>query len=140
MAFGRKKRREEIRIELTSMVDVVFLLLIFFMVSTTFLDRGSIGINLPQASDTASVAAPREVRIYLTDRGQLRLDDVALSQAELLERLRHFGRQQPRPAIVLLADRQARHGQVVAIMDAARQAGLTDLAIATQTGDNGTGR
>lgn len=132
MAFQRKKR-EEIRIELTSMVDVVFLLLIFFMISTTFVDSQGVDIKLPSAQAEQVRTEAEEIKVYLEKSGRLVMDDQTISMAELKTHLSGYAAQRAvKTTFVLLADQDALHGQVVTLMDMARLAGFGKLVIATE--------
>jgi len=131
MAFLRRKR-EEPRVDLTPMVDVVFLLLIFFMISTTFVETPGIDVKLPESSSKVVEKGPEEIKVYLSREGVVSLLDERLTPAQLRERLRGYGSRAAGMTFVLLADREARHGQVVELMDAAREAGFGKLAIATE--------
>lgn len=133
MAFGRKKR-EDPRVELTPMVDVVFLLLIFFMISTTFIETSGLTIKLPKASSKIAEKEPEEIKVYLSKEGEIYLKDKLLSLQEFRNRLTGYGEKASRMTFLLLADRDTRHGMVVQLMDAARQAGFGKLAIATESG------
>lgn len=131
MAFKRKKR-EELRVELTSMVDVVFLLLIFFMISTTFVDSQGIDVKLPTATADQIPKTPDKVKVYLEQSGTIHLDDNPISLADLKKHLATFKDAAAKTTFVLLADKKAYHGRVVELMDAARDAGFQKLAIATK--------
>lgn len=130
MSFKRKKR-EEIRVELTSMVDVVFLLLIFFMISTTFVESQGIVVDLPTASSKKIQQAPEEVKIYLEKSGRIHLDEHLISFSDLESHLAGYADRAATTTFILLADKKAQHGRVVELMDAARRAGFQKLAIAT---------
>ncbi len=131
MAFKRKKR-EDVRIELTSMVDVVFLLLIFFMISTTFVESQGIDVKLPTANAKNIQKTPDEVKVYLEKSGRIHLDDHLISLSDLEAHLASYAERASTTTFVILADKKALHGIVVEIMDAARAAGFLKLAIATQ--------
>ena len=128
----RRKVAESPRIELTPMIDVVFLLLIFFMISTTFVERPGVTIELPEGG-TQQVAAEREeVQIYLTGEGDIYLQREPITLAALQAHLNGLGQATAaRSTFLLLADKSARHGRVIELMEAARRAGFTRLAIAT---------
>src|SRR5210317_2168833 len=78
MSFHRKQR-EEPRIDLTPMVDVVFLLLIFFMISTTFVESPGISIKLPESSAQTVEREPKEIKIYLSQEGDIFYRDKQIS-------------------------------------------------------------
>lgn len=131
MAFLRK-RRDDPKVDLTPMVDVVFLLLIFFMISTTFVESPGIDIDLPESGSRMEEAPPEELKVYLSSRGDIFLEDQPISMEKLRERLSEIGKNAPKTTFLLLADREARHGEVVRLMDVAREAGFGKLAIATE--------
>lgn len=131
MGFSRRKR-EEPRVELTSMIDVVFLLLIFFMISTTFVETPGLNIQLPESSATAVDPKAKEIKIYLSKEGEIFLKDQPITLAKLREQLVELGRQAEGMTFLLLADRETRHGRVVELMDTAKEAGFGKLAIATE--------
>jgi biopolymer transport protein ExbD len=133
MAFIRRKR-EEPRVELTPMVDVVFLLLIFFMISTTFIDTRGIAVKLPESSAPTLTKAPDEVEVVLSREGAIYLRGETVSPAQLAEQLDSYQAQAAEMTFVLRADEQALHGRVVQVMDIAREAGFGRLAMATEKG------
>ncbi len=132
----RAAKGEDPEINLTSLIDVVFLLLIFFMVSTTFERQASLKIDLPEASAEArpqetperlELVIDPEGRIYLND-SQL-VDSGAATIRAALEEVAGDSRDLP---IVLRADAQTPHHFVVTVMDVTGQLGFTRLSIATQ--------
>lgn len=131
MAFLRK-RQEEPRVDLTPMVDVVFLLLIFFMISTTFVVTPGISVKLPESSAEGVEKEPEEIKVYLSREGEIWLGEAQLSEETLIKRLAGYGERAKGMTFLLLADREARHGRVVRLMDLAREAGFSRLAIATE--------
>ena len=131
MAFLRKKR-ETPRVDLTSMVDVVFLLLIFFMISTTFVEAPGITVKLPESSSQQRKQESEEVKVYLSRDGVISLGKEQIEQEELRRRLRAYGDRAAGTTFLLLADEEALHGKVVALMDMAKESGFEKLAIATE--------
>lgn len=130
-----KGRRRKALINVTSLIDVVFILLIFFVVTSTFLERPGIDLSLPEAGSSASEVAEVSVRIaadgglYVGARPVTPEDLAAVLEA----RLREAGTTE----VTLEADRRVPHGRVVAAMDAARKAGATGLVVATRPEDGG---
>ncbi len=131
MAFGRKKR-DDPKVDLTPMVDVVFLLLIFFMISTTFVETPGLAIKLPESSSSIVEKEPEEIKIYLSREGEVFLQDEPISMEGLAKRLDGFGEKAKIMTFLLLADEKALHGKVVQLMDLAKGAGFGKLAIATE--------
>lgn len=127
-----RKRRDEPKVDLTPMVDVVFLLLIFFMISTTFVQNPGLTIKLPESGAKRNVSEPKEIKVYLSAAGEIAVDGHTVTLDRLRQRLRSYGAKGAAMTFVLYADAQSRHGRVVELMDAARAAGFGKLAIATE--------
>jgi len=129
----RRKSEDEPKIDMTPMVDVVFLLLIFFMISTTFVENPGISIDLPDSASEVSQSEPRETKLFVDQAGVLYLDQTRVTLDELPEKLGTIlSGQSEAGSFVLMADQQVRHGLVVTIMDIAQQAGFRQLAIGTE--------
>ena len=123
-------------LNLTPMIDVVFLLLIFFMVATTFLDpERQIDIDLPQAESGERVErTPEEVVINVFRDGRIRLGDREVDTVQLEEALVHAARRDPETPVTIRGDRLVHHQDVVMVMDACSKAGLSNLAVGTMEG------
>lgn len=131
MGFLRKQN-DEPRIDLTPMVDVVFLLLIFFMISTTFVESPGISIKLPETSAQTIDREPKEIKISLSREGDIYYRNQKISLGDFRVLLAEHRSDAKETTVLLLADQESRHGKVVTLMDLARNAGFTKLAIATE--------
>ncbi len=131
MAF-RRKQREDLRVDLTPMIDVVFLLLIFFMISTTFVEKSGLTIKLPEASTKIADQKPEDVKVYLSKDGVITVDKQEMTVAALQAHLKTFGKKSSQMTFLLYADKEALHGKVVELMDSAKQAEFGKLAIAAE--------
>lgn len=132
MNFRPGKRPAGGFIDMTPVVDTIFNLLIFFALSMNFLANPGITVDLPDAA--APQVAPRDgdIRVAVTPAGEIRLDGAPVTLEALGARLRELAGERRDPQVLIRADRRVPHGLVVAVMDAARSAGLTRLAIMTQ--------
>lgn len=131
MGFRRKVSASP-HIELTPMIDVVFLLLIFFMISTTFIERPGVTIDLPEGGTRQIPVEKQEVEVYLTEDGSVYLQRELITLVALDAHLAQIGRQiAAEMTFLLLADKSARHGWVIELMEIARRNGFSRLAIAT---------
>jgi biopolymer transport protein ExbD len=130
----RRRSRKRVVINITSLIDILFLLIIFFVVTSTFLEQPGMRLDLPTA-ESAESQSVEELVIDLEQNGRIVLDgeDVDLGGLlpELAERVAAEGSGR---VLVIRADRNVPHGRVVKVMDAARQAGVKDLVIATEIG------
>jgi biopolymer transport protein ExbD len=132
MSYLPKRTTEEPRVDLTPMVDCVFLLLIFFMISTTFVETPGLTIKLPESTAQTIAREPQEIKIYLDKDGQIFHQNRPLTLEQFKTLLHQPGAAAKQTTFLLLADREAKHGRVVTLMDLAQQAGLGKLAIATE--------
>ncbi len=134
----RPRRNESPEVNITPLIDVVFLLLIFFMVSTTFRHHFEISLDLPRAS-SEQPAAPAKVELAIDAEGHYYLDGRRLvnQRLETLERaLARIAEADPKTPLVIAADGRTPHQAVITAMDAARRAGLTRLTFATRALDD----
>jgi len=121
-----------ISIDIAPLVDVVFLLVIFFAVSTTFLESSGLKLDLPTSSSTAEREA-RDLTVSLSADGRLEFDGRIVTREELPELLRQALAEQEADVVVLRADTSTQHGDVVALMDMIRKAGARTLTVATRS-------
>ncbi len=136
MNFSRKNA-EELDVNITPLIDVVFLLLIFFMVSTTFDHQTELSIDLPQASGEKSAIEKQVLEItidasgkyYLNGKALERLADVSKMDS-LLEQVRQKTENIKKPKIIISADKNTPHQAVMSVMDVARQLKITHLTFA----------
>jgi biopolymer transport protein ExbD len=127
-------RRDELDLNLTPLIDVVFLLLIFFMVSTTFDKQSRLKIELPEASSQAVELEADTVVIGIDAKGRFFINDRQLVNTQFntlkMALVKTIGDKKDVP-LVLKADAKTPHQAVVMAMDVAAQLGLTRLSIAT---------
>lgn len=131
----RPQRKDDVELNLTPLIDVVFLLLIFFMVSTTFQRASELNITLPKASEEYTEAKPDSVKVDIDAQGRVYVNDKQLVNTQLLtirEAIRDAVRDLKNPPLIIAADANARHQMVIKVMDAARQLGLIKITFATQ--------
>ena len=131
----KTSEKEDLDINITPLIDVVFLLLIFFMVSTTFERESEINITLPQASEEILEAKPDAINIAIDGQGDIYVNDVALVNSKI-DTIKEavfdkLGQRNDAP-VIITADAQTNYQNVVRVMDAARQLGLVRITFATQ--------
>ena len=134
MKFKRASR-EELAINMTPLIDVVFLLLIFFMVTTTFSRETRLLVNLPEANAEAAESDPAQIEILVARDGSFSINGRALINSRiqtLVQGLEIESGGNHNLPILLIADADATHQSVVTAMDGIGQSGFTRLNIATQ--------
>jgi len=135
MDFQRGKRREEPEINLIPMIDVLLVILIFLMTTTTFSKFRELQINLPQAQSKKQSEKNNIIDVTVDAQGHYRVNRTAVVYrrlADLTRALRKGGAQMTHPVVVIAADAKATHQSVINIMEAARQAGYVHITFAVQ--------
>ena len=127
----RRTSSTPVVINIAPLVDVVFLLVIFFAVSTTFLETAGLELTLPTSSSTAE-NAPQEITVEVSKDELLYLNGSLIDEEELAVALRDRLAAQDEKLVLLRADERTPHGTVVRIMDLALAAGATGLTIAAR--------
>lgn len=125
----RSRRREDPSLDMTPLIDVVFLLLIFFLITTTFVrnDNRQLPLNLPSAAAGQEVVEGEKLILYITEDGGLQINDEIVRPEEVPERLEALYKENPDTPLSLKADRATRYEQVTRILGTARKVGFQKL-------------
>ncbi len=131
MDFRPPRRKARAFINVTSLIDVLFLLLIFFMVSSTFKQQPAIKLVLPESASAEGTETGPSV-LYLSQAGEIFLDDEALAEDEVLPALRRRQAESGETRIILRADQQSQHGEVVRLIDRVKEAGFSQISLSAR--------
>lgn len=135
MKFRRGDQRTELAINLTPLIDVVFLLLIFFMVTTSFNRENWMEVNLPQANAQTPEAPSERIDVVVDQDGNYLVNGAALANNRITTLIAALEREADGDnslLVVLTADENARHQAVVTAMEGVGRAGFANLQIATR--------
>ena len=130
MQFRTKPQRRVI-INITSLIDVLFLLLIFFIVSSTFLEQPGMKLDLPKTSRREVLQMEGYTLFIMTD-GSMYINEEPITRDVLSERLKEIAPDVEERGLILKVDESLRYGLVVEVMDIAKQSGIMKLVIATR--------
>ncbi|WP_405220166.1 ExbD/TolR family protein [Lentisalinibacter sediminis] len=133
------RSKEEPEVNLTSLIDVVFLLLIFFMVSTSFVKESRLTITLPEAESVAPAAEAERLEVAITAAGAFLVNGRELvnnSPVTLRRALLEISGGDTGLPVTIVADADARHQSVVTVMDVAGRMGFVKIDIATVAGED----
>lgn len=126
-----RERKESIQdINITPMIDMVFILLIFFMVTTTFVKDMKLDLDRPAAS-SAVAASTKAIRLYIDTHGDIYLDGEPVQVWVVQSRLRDQLKTMTAKAVLVVTDIGVPAGRLVEVVDQARLAGATDVGVAT---------
>jgi biopolymer transport protein ExbD len=137
MDFRRGRKREDPEINLIPFIDVLLVVLIFLMVTTTYSKFTELQITLPTADAEKAIDKPFEINVTVDAKGNYTVNNVPVSfhgVAGLAEDLRRAGGAAKDPVVIVNADQFAMHQMVINVLEAARVAGYDKLTFAAQTG------
>jgi biopolymer transport protein ExbD len=134
--FQRGREKEPLEINLVPLIDVMMVILIFLMITTTYNKYAELQINLPTADADKQLERSNEVAVLVNSQGQYvinRRPVVFRSVEQLADEMRRAASAAKEPVVVISADATATHQAVVRVMEAARVAGLTQITFTTQS-------
>lgn len=129
--FPRIHQEEESNIDITPMLDVVFIMLIFFIVTASFVKESGIDVNRPQAS-TATTKERANILIAISANDEIWIDKRRIDARSIRAVIERLHAQNPQGSVVIQADKKSTNDKLVKVMDAARKAGVYNIAIATR--------
>lgn len=137
MNFQRGVQHEQPEVSLIPLIDVVLVIIIFLMLTTTFTRISGLQINLPTGDGRVAEQAPQEISVAVTAAGDVIVDGRAVGARDVVAIARALGQAVPadeaEPIVVISADAQASHQSVVDVMQAAQRAGLPQITFSVQT-------
>lgn len=131
----KRQAAQEASVDLTPLIDVVFLLLIFFMVSTTFTKESHLEIDLPQSSSEPSTPSAKQIEVIVNAKGEYSVNDRSLvnnKEGTLRKAVQKLSAGDTKIPFIITADAKTAHEYVVRVMDVAGQLGFVQLSITTQ--------
>jgi len=133
MRKNRSKNEEETEVNMTPMLDVVFIMLIFFIVTASFVKEAGVEVNRQQAS-TAEPKESANLFIAITDNGQIWMDKRVIDVRAVRANIERLHAENPQGAVVIQADKNSKNGLLVQVLDAAKAAGVQNVSLAADPG------
>ena len=124
---------EESEINLTPMLDVVFIMLIFFIVTAVFVKEPGVDVTRPEAA-TAIIPEAASIFVAVTPSNEIWIDGSLVDRAAVRAEIERLRSENPEGGLVIQADQQARNELLIAVMDAAKQVGVVEVTIAAGSG------
>ncbi|MCK5655725.1 MAG: biopolymer transporter ExbD [Candidatus Aureabacteria bacterium] len=131
MKFRKKASLEKGKLDITPLIDVIFLLLLFFMLSSSFILQPGIKVNLPE-SKVSEAQSEDNIIVTITSERKILLNDENITEETLGIKLRPIAKRTPDKIVIIKADDRVNHGLVVKVMGEIKSAGINRLAIATK--------
>ena len=132
--MGRRRGRDELEkseVNLTPMLDVVFIMLIFFIVTASFVKEAGIDVSRPSAS-TAERKERGNIMVAITENDQIWIDRRQVDPRALRANIERLHAENPQGSLVIVADKNSKNGLLVQVMDAARAAHVPNVALAAE--------
>ncbi len=127
----RKNKDTDQGIDISPLIDMVFILLIFFMVSTTFVKDMKLDLERPGAA-SAAAASTKALRVFVDQRGDIYVDGQAVRPYMLQSRVRDFMKSSPSKIVLVVTDRRVPAERLIHVVDQCRLAGAQDVGVATE--------
>jgi biopolymer transport protein ExbD len=134
ISAGRRGNNKNLEINIAPLIDMVFILLIFFLVTTSFLKETGVDISRPSAA-TAEVRVHPSILIGITKTGSIHIDKRQVDIRAVRANVERALAENPEGAVVIVADKESMTGLVITVMDACKLAGARDVSIAADQGE-----
>ncbi len=131
MRKRRAKAEEESEVNMTPMLDVVFIMLIFFIVTASFVKESGIEVNRPDAA-TAEKKERGNILVAISETGQIWIDKRQVDPRALRANIERLHAENPQGAVIIQADEESKNKLLVQVMDAARLAGVDNVSLAAE--------
>ena len=125
----RARTQDDVRVEVTPLIDIVFQLVLFFMVSTTFDDSPQLDIQLPDTANQTVLQEHKNIELWLDKNGEYWIQQKKYTPQDLPLRLKEAALQNPEMALIIQADEAVSHGMVVDVLNLAQSAGIVNMSI-----------
>lgn len=129
MRIRKRRRDEDATLDMTPMLDIVFIMLIFFIVTTSFVKESGIDVNRPSAQSTEQKDRAH-ILIAISDVGEIWVQKRQIDVRSVRANIERLKAESPEGGVVIQADKDARSGLLVQVMDQVRLAGVADVSIA----------
>ncbi|MCY7295950.1 ExbD/TolR family protein [Alteromonas sp. a30] len=133
MARKHRAEEEDASIDMTPMLDIVFIMLIFFIVTTSFVKEAGIEVNKPDASN-ATKQKSANIFIAINEDGDVWMDKREVDVERVRANIERMLAEQPTEVVIIQADVKAEHGKVVEVMDQVKAAGIARISVAAKGG------
>jgi biopolymer transport protein ExbD len=134
MRTRRKKKTDDVGVDLTPMLDVVFIMLIFFIVTASFVKESGVDVSRPVAA-TAERKERGNFLVAITDNDLIWIDRRQVDPRAVRAHIERLHAENPQGSVVILADKNSKNGLLVQVMDAAKLAGVANVSLAAQVVD-----
>jgi len=130
--FGKANQEEETEIDITPMLDVVFIMLIFFIVTATFVKEAGVDVFKPEAK-TAEAKTKANILIAIDSNDIVWIDGVAVDATAITANVKRLRAENPKGTVMIQADKESSHNMLLEVYNGAKDAGAEEIAISTES-------
>lgn len=127
--YRHQKAAEDSKVDLTPMLDVVFIMLIFFVVTASFVKESGYGLSRPESEQTPPPDAAQNIVFAITANNQVELDGRRIDARSVRANVERLSASNPEASVIIRADAKAKHRTIALISDQAREAGIAQISL-----------
>ncbi len=132
MARKRHHEEEDAAIDMTPMLDIVFIMLIFFIVTTSFVKEAGIEVDKPQASQAKNPGKNANIFIAINNKDEIWMDKRQVDVERVKANIEKMIAEQPSDVVIIQGDKNAKHGLIMKVMDQVKMAGIDRISVAAE--------
>ena len=129
--YSRQRRTEAVEINMAPLIDMIFILLIFFLVTTSFVKESGVEVNRPSAQ-TAETKEKANLMLGITDAGRIFVEGKSIDIRSLRSYMERYLMETPKGSVVIVADKSSQTGILIQALDACRLAGVKNISVAAR--------
>ena len=129
---GFRVPKDRVTLALTPIIDCIFQLLIFFLLTASFITTPNLSVELPKASAKAATSSARDLMVVVTREGKIEYEKKLITAAALMKKLKAVHADRPDARVLIHGDKKSYHGTIVQVMDIAKSIGFKRLGITIQ--------
>ena len=130
-SLGIGKKSDEVALNMSPLIDMIFILLIFFLVTTTFVKESGVDVNRPVASEKPTKAEESNIVINVTKDGMVYIDGMAIDVRSVRSRMERFKYENPDGNVIITSDKESRFGISIEVLDQVRLANIKNVVVAS---------
>ncbi len=131
MSLGTGKKSDEVELNMSPLIDMIFILLIFFLVTTTFVKESGVEVNRPVESRKPTTVEEKNILINVIKDGMVYIEGQAIDIRSVRSRMERFRYENPDGNVIITADKESRFGIAIEVLDQVRLANIRNVVVAS---------
>lgn len=131
ISLAAAKKTDEVKLNMSPLIDMIFILLIFFLVTTTFVKESGVDVNRPVPSDKPPTREEQNIVVNVVKDGMIYIDGQAIDIRSVQSRMERFIYENPEGNVIITADKESRFGIAIEVLDQVRLANIKNVVVAS---------